>query len=90
VHDRGSLSPCNGKWPAWDIKPTPVFFRPQGFFYLLDFAEFSKRPQAETVKTGFFIIFHGLMDVRSALGNRKPLIYRLFLDNLDTAILRTP
>ena len=30
------------------------------------------------------------MDARSALGNRKPLIYRLFLDNLDTAILRTP
>jgi hypothetical protein len=50
VHDRGSLSPCIGKLPAWDIKPTPVFFGPQALFYLLDFAILSKRPSAGIAK----------------------------------------
>ncbi|WP_297801148.1 hypothetical protein [Arenimonas sp. GDDSR-1] len=54
MHDRGSLSPCNGKQPAWDIKPTPVFSGPQALFYPLDFAEFSKRLWTDYGKSGFF------------------------------------
>jgi hypothetical protein len=90
VHDRGSLSPCIGKLPAWDIKPTPVFFGPQALFYLLDFAILSKRPSAESQNRKFLIIIHGLMDDCRTPGNCKPLISGLFLDDLDPPILRTP
>ena len=41
-------------------------------------------------KLGLLIIFHELTDVQRTPRNYKTLIYRLFLDDLDTAILRTP